>query len=204
MNKKILLLTDSLSLPRFKPEVCKYVDTYPEHLKQKGYIVHQVSIGGATSGDILMQVNYHKAFEPDYVFVQVGIVDCAPRFFTRLELELYRKLKKVGVVLMKIRKKRRKVYTYHDGFRANISQIQKSYSEIPVYFIGILPATESYEKLLPGITQNIKSYNNILSQTQHYISNDDFDSSGIMSDGHHLNAKGHQLLFEKIVRVLEE
>jgi lysophospholipase L1-like esterase len=203
MSKRILLLTDSLPLPRFKPEVCEYIHTYPELLKQHGYIVHQVSIGGATSGDLLTQVNYHKAFNPDYIFVQVGIVDCAPRFFTRLELELYRKLKRVGKTIMELRKTRKKVYTNSNGFEANINTIQKRYGNIPVYFLGILPATEIYEKLLPGITQNIKTYNAILSKMANFIPTDDFNFSGIMSDGHHLNANGHQQLFKKIVNVLE-
>ena len=85
---KILILTDSLGLPRFEPEPCFFEETWPILLKEIYSNIHQVSIGAATSQIILKQVNYQKAFNPDLVILQVGIVDCAPRFMTRKELDL--------------------------------------------------------------------------------------------------------------------
>lgn len=41
--KKILIITDSLALPREKPEICAFEDTWPELLKKnKKFQIHQV------------------------------------------------------------------------------------------------------------------------------------------------------------------
>ncbi|MFA6060415.1 MAG: SGNH/GDSL hydrolase family protein [Taibaiella sp.] len=207
--KKILLLTDSLALPRDKPEACRYEDTWPQLLKQSNYIIHQASVGGATSGDLLTQVTYHKMFEPDYVIVQSGIVDCAPRFMTRLELTLCRKYGYVGKAIIKlmsnnmIRRLRRITYTSKKSFSKNIDSIRQRFNTTPVFFIGIIPPHPLYEKVLPGVTKKIREYNSILKTKENYISVDDFDLSGTMSDHHHLNSYGHKQIYQRIINRLD-
>ncbi len=68
--KKILVITDSLGLPRKDPEECLYENTWPILLKKNGFIIHQVSIGGATIDQLYRQVAYHKLFNPDIVIIQ--------------------------------------------------------------------------------------------------------------------------------------
>jgi lysophospholipase L1-like esterase len=203
MGKRILLLTDSVALPRNKPEVCSHDKTYPELLKSEGHIVQQISMGGATSSDILKQVDYYLSFNPDYIFIQVGIVDCAPRLFTKFELDFYRRVGPIGKMAFKLRKKKNKVFTHTSSFKFNINTIIKKFNTSALFFIGIIPSSEKYEQILPGITKNIKEYNNILALTGKYISNEDFDLNGVMSDGHHLNAYGHQQLFDKIANIID-
>ena len=76
--KKLLLITDSLGLPRLFPEKTEYEDTYPNLLK-KHFIIMQYSKGGGTIIELYEQTGYFKAFEPDVIILQSGIVDCAPR-----------------------------------------------------------------------------------------------------------------------------
>lgn len=208
MDKRILILSDSLALPRSKPEHCAHSYTWPELLKQCGYAVHQVSIGGAISSDLLFQVSYHKEFKPDIVIVQVGIVDCAPRFMTKFELSIARKIGVLGRILIKllnnkiVKSIRRINYVKPKEFFNNIQKIQQSFDAIPVYFIGILNAKEGYERILPGVSSRIVQYNKLLSQQKFYISVEDFDDNGIMTDYHHLNEHGHVQIKDRILKVL--
>ena len=128
--KKILIISDSLALPRPKPEICEYKDTWPKLLSSTGeFEIHQVSIGGATSKDLLKQVNYHKMFNPDIVVIQVGIVDCVPRFMSRLELDISYSLGKYGKKLRAfcnkkyIRKIRNVTYVNKRDFKSNLRNI---------------------------------------------------------------------------------
>lgn len=91
-KRRILVITDSLGLPRDYPERCIYSDTWPALLKKDGHIIHQISIGGATVSELADQLlSYHLSFCPDVVLFQSGIVDCAPRAFTRNELFFVKK-----------------------------------------------------------------------------------------------------------------
>lgn len=210
MAKKILILTDSLGLPREKPEVCAYEQTWPVLLKQNpDFIVHQVSIGGGTSSDILRQIEYHHSFNPDIVIVQVGIVDCAPRFMTRLELEIIKKIPFLGRRLIKtlnnnaVRKYRNISYCPPKAFENNIIKIHQTFKDREVYYIGILPATDTYESILPGIASNIKLYNKILSKQPGFLSMEKISTTCIMSDHHHLNANGHSYIYSKILEQIK-
>lgn len=208
MNKKILILSDSLALPRSQPEICSYENTWPELLKKKGFVIQQVSFGGGTSADLLSQVSYHKSFNPDYVVLQVGIVDCAPRFMTKLELAIARKMRIFGRILIRIlnrrfiKKIRKITYVTPKEFSYNIQNICKNFYPTPVYVIGILNADEKYENLLPGVSRRILEYNKILSAHDLFISVEDFDRSGIMSDHHHLNKYGHMQIEKKILNMI--
>ena len=200
---KILLLTDSLSLPRIEPEYCCYEDTWPGLLMQNSnYCVHQVSIGGATSKTLLQQVHYHKAFIPDLVILQVGIVDCAPRFMTKIEYSIYLRLGQLGKRIIKfsnkriIRKIRKTSFVSLQNFKNNITQIINTFGQDRCYILGIVPSSYSYETILPGITKQINQYNNFLKSFDGYISLDEvLNSNGLMTDHHHLNIKGHKIVF---------
>lgn len=201
MIKKLLLITDSLALPRNSPEKCHLENTWPQLLQQTGnFQIHQVSIGGATSTDLLKQLNYHLAFEPDIVVLQFGVVDCAPRFVSRFELEV---LKRVpgGNRLLKflnkpgIKKLRTITYTSASKFESNLLKIKKLLEGKKIIAIGIVPSTTDYDKILPGVTKNISDYNRIMNVIfSNFISLERMPKDGIMSDFHHLNAKGHQYI----------
>ncbi|MBC7915280.1 MAG: SGNH/GDSL hydrolase family protein [Pyrinomonadaceae bacterium] len=203
-GKKILILSDSVALARDTPETCSFENTWPYLLREKGYMVHQVSIGGATSTDLLNQINYHTGFNPDILILNVGIVDCAPRFMTKTELGIMKRIPFIGnkiIGLMnnnKVRQVRKISYVSIGQFEKNIRAIINYFKGIQILILGIVPATIEYEKLLPGITENINKYNKVLNNYGHFMPIDEIEQDALMSDHHHLNAKGQKYIFEVI------
>ena len=206
---KILLLTDSLGLSRAIPEICEYEKTWPFGLRSAGFQIHQVSIGGATSYDLVSQLHYHLSYKPDLVLLQVGIVDCAPRFMTKTELSITRKLGPVGNFMRGafnkrwIKRLRNLTYVSKMDFQKNIKQIRTSIN-VPLVGISILPASMEYEKKLPGVSKNIRDYNLILkAESNSFLSLDNIPFTGIMSDHHHLNAEGHDYILDSLLELLK-
>jgi len=212
-KKKILILTDSLGLPRDKPEYCSYEETWPVLLKQY-FHVHQVSLGGGTIKQISRQVEYHKLFQPHFVILQSGIVDCAPRAFTELELQIIKGLKPLNRVLeplikknaQLIRRVRKKSYTGKGTFKSTAQKLISQFPGSEVFAMGILPVSDGYERQIKGITNRVKEYNRILSDVyaSHFISNDDITPDAVMSDHIHLNTKGHAFIFDKVLLHIEK
>jgi len=206
----ILFLTDSLSLPRDgKTEKVKYENTYPFLLKEK-FKEHNfifLGIGGATITDLYRQSSYYKGINPDLVFIQCGIVDCAPRSFRKIETKIINILRLRFLFkpfLKSLTKYRKYRYTDQKVFHDLISKIKNDYfSNSKVYGIGILPAGKEYEQKLVGITKSIENYNKIIADNLMYIDNSDFPKDGVLSDFHHLNKKGHNVIFNKIISILE-
>ena len=206
---RILILSDSLSLPREKPEACSFEDTWPEQIRQTGNIIHQVSIGGATSSDIYRQCSYHASFNPDVVIVQVGIVDCSPRFLSKTEQQILRKIPVFGKKLIQvmnkkwIRKIRRLTYTSIELFAKNIHSIIQYFKNSQFIVIGIVPPDSRYEDQMPGITRNIFLYNEVLEKAKaSFISLQNMPQKGVMIDHHHLNNLGHKYIAGEIEKIL--
>jgi hypothetical protein len=208
---RVLILSDSLGLPReINNELVSFEDTYVYLLRKKypkADIVH-LGIGGATMADIYKQSLYYPVMNPDYVFIQCGIVDCAPRAFTRFESKVIRelRLKKLFNLLVKfLRRYRKHTYTTKRKFKKYIHLTNNNFKVKTdrIFYIGILPGSEDYEKLLPNIKKQIKAYNNILKlEGVNYIGNEDFPREGILLDHHHLNVKGNEIIFNKIDNIL--
>ena len=207
MTKRILLLTDSLSLPRSKPEICTLEQTYPELLRRANYIVCTVAIGGARSTDLLKQMFYFEGMTFDYIFVQSGIVDCTPRFLKRIELKILRSIPFIGNKIVgllnkpRIRNIRGITYTPPKKYAQNIQKFIAGFPKQKVFFIGILPANVAYEQVVKNVTKRINQYNSILSNTGNYISMENIPRAGIMSDHHHLTAAGNAYIFESIKKI---
>ncbi|MBI3217923.1 MAG: SGNH/GDSL hydrolase family protein [Bacteroidetes bacterium] len=209
--KKLLVLGDSLSLPRLQPEFCSYEDTWPTLLRQH-FNVHQVSLGGGTITDIVRQVEYHKVFNPDIAVIQCGIVDCAPRALSIFELEFIKKLWGIRTILLpvikrysrKIRGLRSKTYTTPKVFKNCLALIKETFPNSTILVIGILPPCTEYEIQVPGVSARINQFNAILKLQagQNYISLDQIERTSIMSDYVHLNPAGQRFVYEKIRTLL--
>ncbi len=208
--RKLLIFTDSLSLPRTSPEVVTHRETWPEMLRTEGHEICLSAIGGATLKDLQKQLFYFQndAYF-DAVFVQSGIVDCAPRFVKKWELKILQSIPFLGRKILSCLNKnwvrQARNITYHSPrkFSQSVRTFEDAFS-CPVVFLGILPATEAYENTLPGITKNIDTYNQILSSAKHFVSLNSIAADCIMSDHHHLNQKGHHFVKEKVCEKLTE
>lgn len=210
MSKNILLFTDSLSLPRTSPETCTFDKTWPELLRQNGHTVCQVAIGGATSTELLKQTFYFQSpkSEFDFVIIQSGIVDCTPRFAGKNELKIIKSIPFLGKYLLQalnkqwIRNLRHITYVKPSKFKKNMQQFINLFPTSTVLFLSILPANSEYEKKVGGISKRIEQYNSILQETGRAIDLNGIESSGIMSDFHHLNEKGHAYVLQCILHKL--
>jgi hypothetical protein len=207
---RILVLTDSLSLPRnYSTGTVKWEDIYVSLLR-KAYpdqeFIH-VGIGAATIKDLHSQLNYYQNINPNIVILQTGIVDCAPRALGVLEqqivfrLRLFRLFKPFTKILRRLRKIS---YTNPDEFVNTLTRIKERFPGVTVYSLGILPACSEYENKVPGISKNIHYYNELLSANTEFINVSDISYDFITEDHHHLNEKGHQFIFQKLSSVLEK
>lgn len=205
---KILLLTDSLGLPRFNPEVCLLEKTWPYLLKAENYDVLQCSIGGATSYELYNQSKYYKACPCNAVIIQVGIVDCVPRFVGILEKEIIKKIpyvggKILGVLNSKIvRKVRNMSYVSSGDFEKNLLKLINNFPKsTQFYFVEIIGGVD-YEKKLEGVSIKIFEYNQILKSLPNSTLIQFSTDNITMSDYHHLNEKGHENLYKMINQAL--
>ncbi len=206
----ILILSDSLALPRLKPEFCHQRDTWPSLLSSNGHHIIQLSIGGATSDELAKQCYYYKkeTLDVDVVIIQSGIVDCAPRFATKGEVRFYRSMSVFGKAKLKllnrsqVRRIRNITYTSLGKYAKNMQAIKDNFAPVPVFFLGILPAQDAYEKELRGIQKNTALYNAVLQNSGNFLDLSAIPPEGIMNDFHRLNATGHRFVFERIQETL--
>jgi len=202
---RILIFTDSLSLPRSTPEVCHHSDTWPERLRKLGHEVCLSAIGGATINTLFKQTFYFgNTGYFDLVIIQSGIVDCAPRFARQWEVKLLQATPVFGKLMLSalntnfIRGLRNITYTNPNAFKQFINKFDASYA-CPVWYIPILPASPAYEQRLPGVTKNITQFNQLLPAAR-MIEISKLTSNDLMSDFHHLNSTGHEVITNAIIQ----
>lgn len=199
----VLLISDSLALPREQPEKVTLEETYFSMLQKANPEVNfiQLFMGGASLPFLYAQSSYYTAVNPDLIFVQSGVVDCAYRAFLKYEQAFLNKLKiKIPKkYLPKLRKYRNKRYTQPEAFRANVKSIQKLFGKDKLFWISIMPAILEWETVVPGISKSIDTYNEILKEeVGENLLAEDAKKEWIMSDFHHLNKIGQECIFHRI------
>ena len=211
--KRLLVISDSVALPREKPEESFYENTYP-FILSKYYQVFQCSIGGATINELVDQAHYYKQYKPDIVILQSGIVDCSPRAYTKNEewfwglcffTKAIRKLLSMTITTRRLRRIRKKVWTKETKYKEECNRYISLFPGSQCFVLSIIvsPACESVN---PGMFYNVGKYNRILKEIfkENYINLEKMPISGIMSDYHHLNSEGHLYVADKIMNVLSQ
>lgn len=212
-KKKILIIGDSLCLPRERPEKVEFNEVWPRLLLQTGkFEIVQIALGGGTIKHLHEQASYYKSFNPDIVILQSGVVDCAPRALRRVEVEMITSSRLLSIIFRifpakAVRKIRNITYVNEKSFEAHLRLITKMYCDSFFICIGILPAVIDYENKIPNISNNIKKYNNILESESdfgkyHYVNTSSIPEDAVMSDYHHLNIIGHKWLFDKLIAII--
>lgn len=208
VKKKILILTDSVSLPRrIDDSFVKWEETYVYKLKEfyVNYEIIYVAIGGATIKDFRRQVNYYKVIEPEIVILQCGIVDATPRAYGKIEMELIKKIKFYRFTKPTVdflRKFRAHNYNSPKKFEEILNEIKIGLNPNIFFSLGIIPSSEAYEKKAPGITENINNYNSILKRNTEFVNLSNIPKEGISSDHHHINRKGHRFIYSELKKIL--
>lgn len=212
--KRILIIGDSLCLPRIHPEKVDYNETWPNLLRQTGlFEIFQIAIGGGTIKDLYEQISYYKCYNPDIVIIQSGIVDCAPRALGRIEKDIISSSRILSAIYNRLnptkvlRKIRRITYISEKSFKNYLKIVLESFYDSQIIWIGILPASVEYEINLPGISSNIEAYNRLIqselnSKRCYFLDTKPIPIYGIMTDYHHLNSIGHKWLSDKLLEAI--
>jgi len=209
--KKVLIVTDSLGLPRPKPDFLKDQECWPYRVSKIAgdfeFYFHMRS--GYSTDDLVADLKeVLGSYEPDLIFLQIGIVDCAPRALTKKELAFISRLPIFNKILHTLIKKYReniilwRQITYVDElrFEQNLEKFKAHFRQAKIAFVPIAPASEGYQANSPGVENNILKYNNILcrlcEEVPAFINSESLNI--FLPDGYHLNSSGHELVYESV------
>lgn len=225
-KKRILIIGDSLAMPRPGVSyedtwVYKLIKAFPEFdlidkTRRASTSERLVTEGGGNNNPYGADLLEH--YMPDVVIMHLGIVDCAPRYIKKGSLEniiLNRIMpKNVQTRYVEYVKKNRvrdprKAYVLPDRFRSNLTNyFQRAETHnAKIIAIMILPVTNVFVNKSPYINQSIEDYNDIYRDLSKDFKNVDvvrsFDNSinleDITIDGYHVNLKGHDIIFQKLI-----
>lgn len=232
MLSKILILADSLALPREGSDDSPYESTYPYLLERRlrshypdPPIILERGMRRRTIEYVLDEwFELVELRAPDLIVVHVGIVDCAPRIFLRRERQIVeglrwrwlrtRILNFVHHHRARIIRTRRRVYVPLDRFRGLVQNaITKAReSKTPIVFVNIIEPPDEIEKRSPGFQENVRLYNEVLAQHaggEHMhlvdlnaIVREHGGAQKLTIDGIHINRQGHELLADELERII--
>lgn len=214
--KKVLVLTDSLGLPRVNPALITDDQCWTYRLADDcagRFRVRAVSVPGMDSCQLLsLSRDYYAALKPDIVVVQVGIVDCYPRAIKKAELSILLRLP--GFVSRPVHRLVKRFYSRliasrgiryvpPASFRANMSALSEIFAGAKMLVVPIAPPSVAYQARNPLIAQSVEEYNQLLREEfgTGFIS-DCYPVGAVaeifLSDNHHLNAAGNDLVLEAV------
>lgn len=233
-NLRIVALADSLAMPRppknGNPGIT-WSETWPKRLEQRLRQMapaSEVINAGKRSRTAteLEEREYVSFVEPDVIVLQIGIVDCAPRVFSRREHQLLRFLplglrerlvryRSRNRAFLTARDPLRKVYTKPRVFERAMRNFKTFIASRPhpprVLVLPIIVHPSLREKSA-GYIQNADLYNGILKKIwdDSYISPTELgihDRSLFLEDGQHLAPEGNSaiadLLYQKIASLIQ-
>jgi lysophospholipase L1-like esterase len=203
-------------------EVVRWEDTWPyrlqKRLRTKGLDVEVINCASrARTADTLVGADFteHVVYKrPDLTVLQVGVVDCAPRLFSRNEQRLLRRLPgrlRAAVISHRSAKRRelirkapmRRVYTAPDAFRRHVASFASQARESSMLVVvPILADFERMDEKSPGFSENVHRYNRFLEEAARASGGQWVDSTlsakHFCRDGYHPNVLGHRLLADAI------
>lgn len=215
MPDTILIVGDSLGLPR---ENMPYEKTWPR-LVSKSTGNHVVAkVQRALTSAMLhggMYQDWLEFYAPKTVIMQIGIVDCAPRYLKNGGLAM----KLLGVapgpvksaawkMIKKGGRQAKHADVSPDAFEANLKKYTARCLKAGVeqlLFVSIARSGSAMVKSNPGILEQVARYNEIINKVAATCSICTVidvlahaDDSYFLEDGYHLNEYGNQQLFNAL------
>lgn len=202
---KIVVMADSLAMPRQGETNIAFEATYPYVLDQSlrrrlatsSPIVIERGMRRRTIEYVLDEwLELVELRKPDVVVVHVGIVDCAPRVFLRRERQFIENLRPARLrdwVLRFVHRHRRaiirmrgRVYVPPQRFRALVAQVVEKARQCKLrslVFVNIITPPAEMEERSPGFIQNVDTYNEILKSQVHGEGIHLINLNGMIRDG---------------------
>jgi lysophospholipase L1-like esterase len=226
---RVVIIGDSLSMPR-PDESLFYEETYPYLLKQDLGNSFEVINRGKRANTIKHQSEDQNIFDdiiffyPKYVVIQLGIVDCAPRLFSRrfgkyvignIKPEMLKKF------IIQQFSNRRLFFTKHFPrqyvpfsefmyWYDYLLKIVKEFGSIPIT-VNIAQTTIENNKRSYGFSQHINKYNRAIEELSSQYSALLIDAYKIsetnnilLPDGIHLNKFGSKIVALKIAEAIKQ
>jgi acyl-CoA thioesterase I len=229
-KKRILIVADSMAMPRMEVHydetwIHKLIYEFPnfefiDKCRRASTSVRLVS-DGAGAGDKIRSADLLEYYSPGLIITQIGITDCAPRlykkswFYSYLFHILQNNLVRIIVTILKKYRGRKEAYAdvTPQNFEKNWKQYLDRCRNKNTQLICILIALPSnlFLSKSPEILSAINRYNSILIKLAEKYNNvhclKPFTQEEIeicTLDEYHVNAKGHQVLAEKIIKIIYE
>lgn len=144
--------------------------------------------------------------------INLGLVDCAERKFSKLEHRVLARLPKTIVkILLKLIKRSpslERAYVKKNKFIHNIESFIQNNQKLKLVIVSIISGSEDSD-LSDTTRLQIASYNLALKEISHRMDiefldvNSFLDSDCFMHDGYHLSARGHKLVSQLIGEYFE-
>lgn len=206
----ILIAGDSLAAhrPDGIPIQHRWPQLLAEYSKPSTNIVNK-SRGSSTSR-ILRKLSLNDI---DISIVQLGVVDCVPRYFTKVESKLIARLPTIlrDNLIDYFKKTRAQefwgAYISADEYRNNLEGFFGRCKEVVV--VKILEPGEKFARSNPGAVVSIREFNSIIDNVSSSYNGVrvvslpvEMIDSLTLDDGYHLNEEGHCFLAELLAREL--
>lgn len=214
--QRIVILGDSLGMPR--PGV-QLEQTYPYLLQQslagfEIYAKHRRANDSKLQASLLGIQDDIEYMSADIVVIHLGIVDCAPRLFSRAQQNLLHKLKFINRYIIAFMSKHRHFFTkifpkvyvkisqYEQNMLLLIKAGKKSAQRVIVVNIANTSAENNHKSY--GFERNIKAYNTVLNRLVASAGielldiNKLSDKTMLHNDGIHFNIAGNALLAKQL------
>lgn len=217
MQKRILIITDSLGCPRAQvlPN-----ETWTEKIiskyKDRG-LIYTYCIYGLKCTDIPFNWIYY--LKPDIIICQIGICDACRRACPESLLKVFEKLKKIGKVYQYFASKYHfyltKLWNMHytdiSAFEESVKKLCSTH-KTRIAFIPIAPPGDYLIRKTYGVASDVKEYNRIFLKysKRHNVSllsvydGVKADDIIIKEDGHHLNENGNELVYNAVSMYINE
>ncbi|MBQ7209007.1 MAG: SGNH/GDSL hydrolase family protein [Lentisphaeria bacterium] len=221
---RVLFVTDSLGAPR--PAV-PWEFTFPALLRRRfagreDIFFCRESRRGSTTA-CLRDPELLPSYLPDVVIVQLGIVDCVPRIFTKLESALLARLpERIRNILIRLgkhvrKRSERRAYVKPDACRRNWQAFLDQADEMDcrVLVIPVALPGKVFSADNPGAEKSIRQYNESVgclaagSPRAAVLPSWDreeesYDDLFLPDDGYHLSKRGHERMAGALYPILEE
>ncbi|NVC64601.1 hypothetical protein FC652_15910 [Vibrio sp. 05-20-BW147] len=211
--KRICILADSLAAPR--EDDISDAARWPQVLFSRIEPVEYINrVKGAST---TKKVKKLVGVEADIFIIQLGIVDCAPRLFTRFESkQLARLPQSWREKIIKWAKENRqssaeRAYVKPKRFEKNLNKILQIVNGSSVIFIKIINPGQAMLKSNPSIQSQIDLYNSVIEKMVSISNNvfivtipDESIEDITLDDGYHLNEQGHQVVANLVVNQVNQ
>ncbi len=216
-TNKILIVGDSLGLPR---ENMPYERTWPYLLMSSITGSHFIiKLQRALTSEMIntgLLYDWLEFYTPRCVILQVGIVDCAPRYFRTKgflikligSLPPFLKTRVWKLIKKYCNRSIKRADVKIEDFEINLLKYVRRCERVQVeriFLIKIAKPGSSMIKKNPGILKQVELYNSVLTgianiEEKCYVVDvlSEATDSFFLEDGYHLNEFGNKQLFESI------